>query len=171
MRPRPSPGPRPSMRDDRYWMEMAIEEAQEALRCGEVPIGAVVVHRGEIVGRGRNRIEERGLPFEHAELVAMRHAVDAHGRWVLSESSVYVTVEPCVMCVGAMLLARVPKVVFGAREPRTGACESVLSIPSEPSLDHRLTVIGGVEADRCAALLRSFFQTRREADGETGPSK
>lgn len=153
------------MNDDRYWMERAIEEAEEALRHGDVPIGAVVVHGGAIVGRGCNRTEGAGNPFEHAELVAMRRAADERGRWVLSESAVYVTVEPCVMCVGAMLLARVPKVVFGAREPRTGACESVLSIPSEPSLDHRLTVIGGVEADRCAALVRAYFQMKRdEAD-------
>lgn len=151
------------MRDDRFWMDCAVEEARKALGAGEVPVGAVVVHGGEVVGRGHNRTERTGLPFEHAELVAMRDAIAGRDRWVLSESVVYVTVEPCVMCVGAMLLARVPRVVFGAREPRTGACESVVSIPNEPALDHHMTVIGGVEADRCAALLRSFFEERRGA--------
>jgi tRNA(adenine34) deaminase len=150
------------MRDDRFWMERAVDEARRALREGEVPVGAVVVHGGEVVGKGHNRTERTGLPFEHAEIVAMRDAVRRRDRWILSESVMYVTVEPCVMCVGAMLLARVPRVVFGTREPRTGACESVLSIPNEPTLEHRMTVIGGVEAERCAGLLQCFFQERRD---------
>jgi tRNA(adenine34) deaminase len=159
------------MKDDRFWMERAVEEAEKALGAGEVPVGAVVVHGGEVVGRGHNRTERTGLPFEHAEVVAMREAVRARDRWVLEQSVVYVTVEPCAMCVGAMLLGRVPKVVFGTREPRTGACESVLSIPNEPGLEHRMTVIGGVEADRCAQLLRSFFQGKRErGDGSKAPA-
>ena len=152
------------MRDDRFWMGKAIEEAERAFRAGEVPIGAVVVRSGQVVGRGHNQTERTGLLFEHAELAALRDAVRRGGRWVLAESAVYVTVEPCVMCVGAMLLARVPKIVFGAREPKTGACESILSIPNEPALGHRITVIGGVEADRCAVLLQSFFRERRDAE-------
>jgi tRNA(adenine34) deaminase len=150
------------MKDDIYWMGRAVEEAQQALLEGEVPVGAVVVQHGEVIGRGHNRTERTGFPFEHAEVVAMWNAIEKRDRWALAESAVYVTVEPCVMCVGAMLLARVPKVVFGAREPRTGACGSVVSIPSEPSLDHSLAVIGGVEAERCAALLQEFFQKVRE---------
>lgn len=153
------------MKNDSFWMGKAIEEAEKAFGEGEVPIGAVVVHEGEIVGKGHNRTELTGMPFEHAEIAAMRDAVRGSDRWILSESAVYVTVEPCVMCVGAMLLARVPKVVFGAREPKTGACESVLSIPNEPGLEHRMTVIGGIEAARCAALVQAFFQERRQAEG------
>ena len=153
------------MKDDGYWMERAVEEAEKALLDGEVPVGAVVVHGGEVIGTGHNRTERTGFPFEHAEVVAMWDAIERRDRWVLSESVVYVTVEPCVMCVGAMLLARIPKVVFGAREPKTGACESVLSIPSEPALEHRMAVIGGVKAERCAALLQEFFRRRREEGG------
>ena len=157
------------MENDRFWMQKALEEAEQALNQGDVPVGAVVVHGGEIVGKGRNRTEKTGFPFEHAEVVAMREAVERHDRWILAESAVYVTVEPCVMCVGAMLLARVPRVVFGVREPKTGACESVLSIPNEPGLEHRMVVVGGVESERCAALLQTFFrmQRKREARAET----
>ena len=149
------------MNNDRVWMAKAIEEAETALAEGEVPVGAVVVHRGEVIGRGYNRGEQTGFPFEHAEMRALWDAVERRDRWVLGDSTLYVTVEPCVMCTGAALLARVPRVVFGAYEPRTGACESVLSIPTEPGLDHRMTVIGGVEADRCTNLLQTFFRERR----------
>ena len=158
------------MKDDRYWMGKALEEAEIALGESEVPVGAVVVHKGELVGRGHNRTERTGLPFEHAEVTAMRDASTVRGRWILPESVMYVTVEPCVMCVGALILARVPKVVFGAREPKTGACESILSIPNEPSVEHRMVVVGGVESERCAALLQSFFQGRREGQHSSEPN-
>jgi len=149
------------MRDDSYWMRAAIEEAQRATHHDDVPIGAVVVHEGEVIGRGHNRCEEKGFPFEHAEVVAMWDAVETRDKWVLTESTLFVTIEPCVMCVGAALLARVPRIVFGAREPKTGACESVLAIPNEPGLEHRITVIGGVEADPCRELVQEFFRRRR----------
>ncbi len=149
------------MKNDSFWMRCALDEAEKALADGEVPVGAVVVYKGEVVGKGHNRTEKTGLPFEHAEVVAMSGAVEKRDRWVLAESAVYVTVEPCVMCVGAMLLARVPKVFFGAREPKTGACESVLSIPNEPALEHKIAVIGGIEAERCAELMKKFFRGRR----------
>jgi tRNA(adenine34) deaminase len=155
------------MRDNGYWMGLALGEAEKALSQGEVPVGAIVVFRGEVVGRGHNRTETTGLPFEHAEVVAMGDAVEKRDRWVLSESALYVTVEPCVMCVGAMLLARVPKVFFGTREPKTGACESIMAIPNEPALDHKIAVIGGIEADRCAALMKKFFRGRRNETDET----
>ncbi|UCG51590.1 MAG: nucleoside deaminase [Candidatus Latescibacterota bacterium] len=149
------------MKDDCFWMQHALNEAEAALGEGEVPVGAVVVLDGEIIGRGRNRTEQKGSPFEHAELVALEEAVRKRDRWVLAESSLYVTVEPCVMCVGALLLARVPRVVFGSREPKTGACESVFGIPNEPGLDHRMVVIGGVEAEHSKELLQEFFRTKR----------
>ncbi len=151
--------------NDRRWMRRALAEAEAGFAEGEVPVGAVVVSGGEVIGRGHNRTETTGLPFEHAELVALRDAVRHRDRWALAESSLYVTVEPCVMCVGALLLARVPRVIFGAREPRTGACESVFALPNEPGLDHRMVVIGGVDADRCTELMRRFFAARRGGPG------
>jgi tRNA(adenine34) deaminase len=149
------------MPDDRHWMGEALAQAEKAYARGEVPVGAVVVLGGEIVGRGHNRTEEKGYPFEHAEVVALWEAVGKVGAPALTEAVLYSTIEPCVMCIGAALLARVPKVIFGAREPKTGACESVFSIPNEPSLDHRMVVIGGVEADRCRELMQRFFGERR----------
>ena len=150
------------MTDDCDWMRLAIREAEAALEQGEVPVGAVVVHRGQVLGRGHNRVEQTGYPFEHAEIVALWDAVGRNDRWVLAESTLYVTVEPCVMCVGALLLSRITRVVFGAREPRTGACESVLAIPNEPGLEHRMVVIGGVEEERCRTLLQEFFRQARK---------
>jgi tRNA(adenine34) deaminase len=149
------------MKDDLHWMGHAIAEAQRALAEDEVPVGAVVVHEGQVVGKGHNRTERTGFPFEHAEVVAMWDAVEKHDRWILTNSVLYVTVEPCVMCIGAVLLARVPKVVFGAREPKTGACESILSIPHEPLLEHSVAVVGGVEESKCRDLLRDFFKAQR----------
>ena len=139
-------------------MELAIREAERATAHGDVPVGSVVVNAGEIIGRGHNRVEEKQNPFEHAEVVAMWDAVTRHGRHKLSQSVLYVTIEPCLMCMGAIVLARVPKVVFGAREPRTGVCESILAIPNEPQLPHRVAVIGGVEEDRCRDMMQRFFR-------------
>lgn len=150
------------MEAERRWMELALAEAERARSLGEVPIGAVVVHAGAVIGRGHNRTQETGYPFEHAEVVAMWEAVGNAGARALAESVLVSTVEPCVMCIGAAILARVPRVIFGARERRTGACESLFSIPNEPALDHRIVVTGGVEADRCLALLQEFFQDRRD---------
>lgn len=149
------------MSGDAHWMGEAIVEAEAAFAEGEVPVGAVVVVENRIVGRGHNRSERTGYPFEHAEVVAMWDAVGAVGARALTQSVLYVTVEPCVMCTGAAILARVPRVVFGAREPRTGACESVFSIPNEPALTHRMVVTGGVEQERCARLMKEFFAARR----------
>jgi tRNA(adenine34) deaminase len=146
---------------ERRWMELALAEAERARSLGEVPIGAVVVHGGTVVGRGHNRTEATGYPFEHAEVVAMWEAVANVGAKALAESILVSTVEPCVMCIGAAILARVPRVIFGVHEPRTGACESLFSIPNEPGLDHRIVVTGGVEARRCLALLQEFFRARR----------
>lgn len=151
------------MHDDTHWMGKAIEEARRAFDAGEVPVGAVVVHRDRIVGRGHNRTEETGRPFEHAEVLAMWEAVGNLQRKTLEDCILYSTVEPCVMCVGAAMLARIPRIVFGAREPKTGACESVFSIPNEPGLDHPIVVTGGVEAEQALALMQAFFRDRRES--------
>jgi len=144
-------------------MRAALEEAQAAFDEGEVPIGAVVVCGDEIVGRGHNRTEHSGQPFEHAEIRALWAATEKVGMHGLEESVLYSTIEPCVMCIGAVILARLPRVVFGAREPRTGACESIFAIPNEPRLMHRVAVIGGVEEQRCRELMRRFFEIRRTA--------
>lgn len=147
---------------DVKWMDDAMIEAEKAYASGEVPIGAVVVVDGKIVGRGHNRTEEKGYPFEHAEVVALWEAVGNVGAHALAESVLYSTVEPCVMCIGAAILAKVPRVVFGAHEPKTGACESLFSIPNEPGLDHRIVVTGGIGAGRSRDMLQRFFSERRE---------
>jgi len=149
------------MKRDTEWMQAALEEAERAFGLGEVPVGAVVVCDGEIIARAHNQVEAKGVPFEHAEAVAMWRAVAVRDRFVLQRSTVYVTLEPCTMCIGAMLLARVPRLVFGAREPRTGACESVLAVPNTPGLDHQIAVLGGVESERCSELMRRFFREQR----------
>jgi tRNA(adenine34) deaminase len=149
------------MQDDVYWMGKALELAQQAGDSGEVPIGAVVVHCGKVVGGGHNRTELSGLPFEHAEMIALREAVATTGFRTLEDCVLYSTIEPCVMCIGAALLARIPRVVFGAREPKTGACESLFSIPNDPGLDFSIVVTGGVEEDRARAILQAFFRSRR----------
>ena len=149
------------MRDDTHWMNEAIRDAERACEAGEVPVGAVVVARDEIIGRGHNRTEATGYPFEHAEVVALWDAVKNSGAKALEDAVLYSTIEPCVMCIGAVILCRIPRVVFGAREPRTGACESVFSIPNDPGLHHRMVVIGGVESERCGALMQRFFDERR----------
>lgn len=144
-------------------MRLAIEEAETAFEGGEVPIGAVVVLGDEVVGRGHNRTEKTGQPFEHAEIRALWAATEKVGMHALDQAVLYSTIEPCVMCIGAVILARVPRVVFGAREPRTGACESIFAIPHEPRLVPRIAVIGGVEEAKCRELMQRFFERRRAA--------
>ncbi len=153
------------MHDDARWMAEALDEARAALDAGEVPVGAVVVLERRVVGRGHNRSRSTGQPFEHAEMVALWDAVERVGAHALAQAVLYVTVEPCTMCIGAAVLARVPRVVFGVREPRTGACGSVLDVPDEPSLMHRPVVIGGVEAEVARELMQAFFRGRRGEEG------
>src|SRR4026208_950199 len=136
-------------------------EGRRGRSCGVVRWGGGVVRAGRVVGRGHNRTETSGQPFEHAEIVALWEAVANVGSHALEQAGLYLTIEPCVMCIGAVLLARIPRVVFGAREPRTGACESVLAIPNEPRLWHRVAAMGGGEEDACRALMQRFFEARR----------
>jgi len=149
------------MHQDELWMSAALGEAEQAFRAGEVPIGSIVVCDGGIVGKGHNCMEATGDPLAHAELIALGEAIKAIGRRALTQCVLYVTVEPCTMCVGAMLNARISRVVYGAPEPKTGACGSVISIPSEPHLEHRMAVFGGVSADRCQGLMQKFFREKR----------
>ncbi len=147
-------------RDD-YFMRLAIREAQRALEHGDVPIGAVVVQAGEVRAAARNERELRGDPTAHAEIIALREAARVLGSWRLLDAVVYVTLEPCAMCAGALVLARVARVVYGAGDPKAGACGSVLQVLAEPRLNHRPDVAGGLLADDCAELLIEFFASRR----------
>ena len=142
-------------------MTLALAQAQGALEHDDVPIGAVVVHEGEVIAAARNERELRGDPTAHAEILALREASAHLGSWRLLDTSLYVTLEPCAMCAGAVVLARVPRVVYGADDPKAGAAGSVLDVLAEPRLNHRPAVAGGLLADEAAALLRAFFASRR----------
>lgn len=142
-------------------MGEAIALAREAGSRGEVPVGAVVVRDGAVIGRGGNAPIAASDPTAHAEIAAMRDAGRALGNYRLPGASLYVTIEPCAMCAGAILHARIARVVFGARDPKTGACGSVVDLFAEPRLNHHATVVEGVRADECGALLSAFFAARR----------
>ena len=146
---------------DEYFMRLAIREAEAALAHEDVPIGAVVERDGEVVGAGHNERELRQDPTAHAEVLALREASRALGSWRLLKCVLYVTLEPCAMCAGAIVLARVPRVVYGTTDPKAGAAGSVLDVLAEPRLNHRPAVEGGLLADECAGLLRAFFAARR----------
>ena len=146
---------------DEYFMRLAIREAERALGHEDVPIGAVVVRDGEVVGVGHNERELRQDPTAHAEVLALREAARAVGVWRVLDSVLYVTLEPCAMCAGAIVLARVPRVVYGCADPKAGAAGSVLDVLGEPRLNHRPAVAGGLLAAECAALLTDFFGARR----------
>jgi tRNA(adenine34) deaminase len=143
------------------WMRAAIDEARLALEHDDVPVGAVVVHDGELIGAGHNERERRQDPTAHAEMIALRAGAARLGHWRLLGCTLYVTLEPCAQCAGAIVLGRVPRVVYGTADPKAGAAGSVLDILGEPRLNHRPEVIPGVLAQECAALLVDFFSTRR----------
>lgn len=147
---------------DERWMAEAIAEARAAEAHGDVPIGAVVVVGGEVAARGRNEREFAHDPTAHAEVLALRGAAAAIGDgWRVTGATLYVTLEPCTMCAGAIVLSRIPRVVFGAYDPKAGAAGSVLSVLDHPELNHRPEVLGGVLEPECAELLRAFFRARR----------
>jgi tRNA(adenine34) deaminase len=146
---------------DEHFMRLALREAERAPEHDDVPIGAVVVHEGEVIAAGRNERELRQDPTAHAEALALREAAAKLGTWRVLDSVLYVTLEPCAMCAGAIVLARVPRVVFGAWDPKAGAAGSVLDVLGEPRLNHRPEVSGGLLAEECGALLSSFFAGRR----------
>jgi tRNA(adenine34) deaminase len=148
--------------DDGRWMQEALVLAEQAGREGEVPVGAVAIHGGQRVGEGRNRRERANNPFAHAEMEALSGAVGVLRRWRLSGVTLYVTLEPCAMCVGAMLLARIDRVVFGAPSPKAGALGGLLDL-TQVAHNHRFAHQGGVAAEASAALLRTFFGDLRAA--------
>jgi tRNA(adenine34) deaminase len=147
-------------------MRQALAQAAEARRRGEVPVGAVVVLAGEVIGAGFNQPIGARDPTAHAEILAMRAATMGIGNYRLSGAELYVTIEPCQMCVGAMVHARIARVIYGAREPKAGAIESAMRAHEHPSLNHRLEAEGGVLAEECRAVIQAFFQERRA--GEPG---
>ena len=146
---------------DLEWMSRALELAREAAKAGEVPVGAVIVREGEVIGEGHNRTVTDADPTTHAELVAIRKAAETLGDWRLLDCTLYVTLEPCAMCAGAVVLARIPRVVFGALDPKAGMVESLGSLLQDRRLNHRCEVTGGVLAAESGELLRSFFRERR----------
>lgn len=149
---------------DELWMEEALYEASRALHEGEVPIGAVVVKDGAVMGRGHNEVEGRSSVAAHAEILAMEEAAGTLGDWRLDGCTVYVTVEPCHMCLGAFYLSRVSRVVYGARQPRSGACGSVDDFHEAGLFNHSIEVRGNVREDDCSRLLKEFFSGLREDD-------
>ena len=153
------------IRDDDDGMRAALREARAADAADEVPVGCVVVHEGAVVGRGRNQVEGLQDATAHAEILAIGAASNALQTWRLVECTLYVTLEPCAMCAGAMVLARVGRLVYGAADPKAGACGSVLDVIHEPRLNHRVEVASGVMAEECGAILKDFFvRKRREID-------
>jgi tRNA(adenine34) deaminase len=150
----------PQEQDDK-WMREALRMAEAALEHDEVPVGCLIVHDGRIVGRAHNQREMLQDPTAHAEMIAITQAAEALGSWRLTGCTLYVTLEPCAMCAGAMVLARLDRLVFGAGDPKAGAVESVFRLLEEPRLNHRIKVTAGVQREECGAILTQFFRKKR----------
>ena len=148
-------------RNDEYYMRLALREAEKAYELKEVPIGAVIVHENKVIGRGYNQIEMLQDPTAHAEMIAITAAADYLGSRRLLDCTLYVSIEPCPMCAGAIVLARIPRVVFGAPDAKAGACTSLYTITQDPRLNHRCNVESGVLGQDCAGIIRAFFAERR----------
>jgi len=144
-----------------YFMKQALREAEQAFDEGEVPIGAVVVADGMIVGRGHNQTERLGDPTAHAEILALGAASEHFESWRLLGATLFVTIEPCIMCAGAAVMARIDRIVYGAAEPKFGGCDSLFQIPTDERLNHRVDILSGVMGEECATVLRAFFAKRR----------
>ncbi|MGH8015373.1 MAG: tRNA adenosine(34) deaminase TadA [Candidatus Zixiibacteriota bacterium] len=155
------------MHPDQYegYMRLAINEAAEAFEADEVPIGAIVVHKNKVIGRGHNQTESLNDATAHAEMIALSAAYNQMGNWRLEECSLFSTIEPCTMCSGAAVLSRIKTIVFGANDPKFGACGSIFNVPTEKKLNHRIEVVGGVLADEIAEMMQAFFkQVRLQKD-------
>ncbi|HPG81745.1 MAG TPA: nucleoside deaminase [bacterium] len=150
------------MQDHAAWMRLALAEARKALNKNEVPVGAVVVYEGRVIGRGYNLIESLQDPTAHAEMLAVTAAANTLASWRLDQSILYVTLEPCMMCTGAILLARIPLIVYGAADPRYGACGSALQMADGAKLDIQARVIGGIMKEESSLLLKEFFRKLRQ---------
>jgi tRNA(adenine34) deaminase len=146
---------------DELWMEEALREAQRAFALGEVPVGAVVVCEGRVVGRGANRPISDSDPTAHAEILALREAGRTLGNYRLGDCELFVSIEPCAMCAGAITHARIKRLVYGAEDPKAGAVKSVLAVLNHPQMNHRVEVVSGVLASRAAELVQRFFRERR----------
>jgi tRNA(adenine34) deaminase len=144
-----------------YWMGMAFKEAEISLKRKEVPVGAVIVHEGAVIGKGSNQIEMLQDPTAHAEMIAITAAASHLGNRRLEKCTLYVTLEPCPMCAGAIVLARMPLLVFGAYDPKAGACSSLYTITNDIRLNHRVHTIGGILEAKCGGILKEFFQKQR----------
>ena len=153
----------------KIWMARALDEARAALEHGDVPVGAVVVSDGQIIATGHNRREVDADPTAHAEMIAVRAAAKTLGSWRLEGCSLYVTLEPCAMCAGALVLARLPELVYGTTDPKAGAAGSVFDLVREPRLNHRMAVVEGVSAAESAELLKAFFAEARTRSRQSGP--
>jgi tRNA(adenine34) deaminase len=154
--------------EDERWMAIAIDQAYQAQEAGDVPIGCVIVYDGKVVGKAHNQREVLQDPTAHAEMIALTQASEAVGYWRLCGCTVYVTLEPCAMCAGALVLARVDRVVFGCREPKTGACGSLYNIVQDERLNHQVEVTEGVSGDECGRIMSDFFREKRARKGEDG---
>jgi tRNA(adenine34) deaminase len=150
-----------SAEEDSQFMRMALEQAARSAVIGEVPIGAVLVHEGRVLAQSHNYREAWQDPTAHAEMIVIREGAKALGRWRLIDSTLFVTLEPCAMCLGAMVLARIPRLVFGARDPKAGACGSVLDFACEPRLNHRINVVAGILEEESQRMLTEFFKELR----------
>lgn len=146
---------------DAMRMRLALNQAREAAEGGDVPVGALIYHEGELVAKAHNQREELQDPTAHAEVLAITQAANALGSWRLEDCEMYVTLEPCAMCAGAIILARLPRLVYGAADPKAGACGSALDVLGCQKLNHRVNVRSGVLAEECGAILTSFFRARR----------
>ena len=144
-----------------YFMREALSLAHEAAQAGEVPVGAVIVHDGRVISVARNRTEERKDPLAHAEMLAIQEALCAVGGWRLKNCDMYVTLEPCAMCAGAIVLARIRNLFIGAPDPKTGACGSVMNITADPHLNHHPQVVTGILKEECSGILKEFFRQLR----------
>ena len=150
------------MDQPRYYMGIALEEAQKAFEKGEVPVGAVVVKDGSVIGRGHNLVESAKDPTAHAEILAIRQAAEFLGGWRLAGCDLYVTVEPCAMCAGAVVLARISRLFIGTPDPKAGACFSVNHLVTDPRLNHQVELIAGILEEECKQLMRTFFRQLRK---------
>lgn len=155
-------------RDDAKWMKVALTEAKRARAKGEVPVGAAVVVDGAVIGKGHNQVEGLKDPTAHAEILAIGAAATALGSWRLEGATLYVTLEPCTMCAGAIVLARLKKLVYGAADPKAGACGTLMNVPRDERLNHIVEVESGFMEEECSFLLRSFFEELRNRSAGAG---